>query len=75
MDSPGDWCGAVTDLDQVRALFPQVMFHKCLCDALHYGIPQANAIAYDDGRSPPRPTDHEPTSGSQQRGGHPYGRP
>ncbi|MBT2233221.1 hypothetical protein [Nonomuraea sp. NEAU-A123] len=64
---PGDWSGTVTDLDQVRERFPGVLFHKCLLDAIQYGILRANAIAA--GREP-RPSDPE----HKPRGEHPYGR-
>lgn len=42
---PGDWVGTVTDLDEIRERFPGVLFHRCLIDALRYGIAHANRIA------------------------------
>jgi hypothetical protein len=61
-DRPGDWCGTITDLDQVRARFPGVLFHKCLLDALQHGIRQANAIArgMDHPTTQPAPPEPEP---------------
>jgi hypothetical protein len=63
----GDWSGSVTDLDQIREWFPGVVFHRCLLDALQYGIRRANAIAAG---LEPRP----PVSEHKPRGEHPYGR-
>ncbi|NRQ38795.1 hypothetical protein HII36_44280 [Nonomuraea sp. NN258] len=34
---PGDWSGAVTDLDQIRQGFPGVLFHACLLSELRHG--------------------------------------
>ncbi|MFG1705422.1 hypothetical protein ACFLIM_19710 [Nonomuraea sp. M3C6] len=64
----GDWSGTVSHLDQVRERFPGVLLHKCLRDALQYGIRRANAIALS--LEPPPPADGE----RRPRGGHPYGR-
>jgi hypothetical protein len=72
-DRPGDWCGTVTDLDQVRGRFPGVLFHKCLLKVLEHGISQANAIEADP--KPPSPALPPPIEGERrQKGGHPYGR-
>lgn len=70
---PGDWCGTVTDLDQVRERFPGVLFHKCLLEVTEDGIRPANAIGADQ-EHPPL-SSLPPIEGERKpRGGHPYGR-
>jgi hypothetical protein len=67
---PGDWCGTVTDLDQVRERFPGVLFHACLREVLQHGISQANATITPSEIPPPSAAEGQ----RRPRGGHPYGR-
>jgi hypothetical protein len=72
-DRPGDWCETVTDLDQIRARFPGVLFHNCLLDALPNAIPAAEAPPVAES-PPPQPAACDPEPERRPRGEHPYGR-
>lgn len=69
---PGDWCGTVTDLDQIRRRFPGVWFHACLLDELSN---DKTAEAPPAAESPPSPPVCDPEPERRPRGEHPYGRP